>query len=58
MKKDKPKAIDKVKEWLKKNFKKGEVVNLYYSPTLMVISKVPKDFVFAYKRVKSKKKKS
>ena len=54
------KAIDAVKEWMKENCKKGEIVEILSSKKVMVLRATgmkATDFMFAYKVVDSRNKK-
>lgn len=43
-----PKTIDKVKEWLKLVCKKGEIVEVFSAPNVLVIRKLEKAETFSY----------
>lgn len=41
--------------WLKKNIRPGTLLEIAHSPKVFVITEVPPEFTFAYKRVGAKK---
>lgn len=54
----KPKAIDTVKKWIKEYCIKGQPLDIYSSPNLLLIIKKPSyDYKFSYTMVKKPRKK-